>query len=333
MNRNRFVPIIIAVSLVAGIVIGTFLANRFSGNRLNIINTSSNKLNDLLHIIDEQYVDTVQITDLVEKAMPQILSELDPHSSYISAQDATTANDDLKGSFSGIGVQFTIKRDTVYISNVIHGGPSEKTGLLPGDRIISVDEEPYVGEVVTNEETMHRLKGEKGTKVKLGILRHGEKRNFTVTRGDIPVHSIDATYMLTPELGYIRMRNFGDTTYPELLMSLAQLFSRHVVAADSQQRRWLHVASVFSCNFANHLWTLADELLTAQGLPFDALKPLIRTTVDKLDRLTPAESQTGPAVRHDTQVIDSHLSLLDGDKREIYRLLTDSIMDHHPTKD
>ena len=117
------------------------------------------------------------------------------------------------------------------------------------------------------------------------------------------------------------------------LMSLAQLFSRHVVAADSQQRRWLHVASVFSCNFANHLWTLADELLTAQGLPFDALKPLIRTTVDKLDRLTPAESQTGPAVRHDTQVIDSHLSLLDGDKREIYRLLTDSIMDHHPTKD
>ncbi len=223
MNRNRFVPIIIAVSVVAGIIIGTFLANRFSGNRLNIINTSSNKLNDLLHIIDEQYVDTVQISDLVEKAMPQILSELDPHSSYISAQDATTANDDLRGSFSGIGVQFTIKRDTVYISSVIHGGPSEKTGLMPGDRIISVDEEPYVGEVVSNEETMHRLKGEKGTKVKLGIMRHGEKRNFTITRGDIPVHSIDATYMLTSELGYIRMRNFGDTTYPELLMALAQL--------------------------------------------------------------------------------------------------------------
>ena len=222
-TRKRFVPIIIAVSVVAGIIIGTFLANRFSGNRLNIINTSSNKLNDLLHIIDEQYVDTVQISDLVEKAMPQILSELDPHSSYISAQDATTANDDLRGSFSGIGVQFTIKRDTVYISNVIHGGPSEKTGILPGDRIIGVDEEPYVGEVVSNEETMHRLKGEKGTKVKLGILRHGEKRNFTITRGDIPVHSIDATYMLTSELGYIRMRNFGDTTYPELLMALAQL--------------------------------------------------------------------------------------------------------------
>lgn len=223
MDRNRFVPIIIAISLVAGIVIGTFLANRFSGNRLNIINTSSNKLNDLLHIIDEQYVDTVNVSDLVEEAMPQILSELDPHSSYISAKEASTANDDLRGSFSGIGVQFTIKRDTVYISNVIHGGPSEKTGILPGDRIIGVDEEPYVGEVVSNEETMHRLKGEKGTKVKLEILRNGEKKNFTITRGDIPVHSIDATYMLTDELGYIRIKNFGETTYPELLMSLAQL--------------------------------------------------------------------------------------------------------------
>lgn len=223
MNRNRFVPIIIAVSVVAGIVIGTFLANRFSGNRLNIINTSSNKLNDLLHIIDEQYVDTVNVQELVEEAMPQLLSKLDPHSSYIPAKDATSANDDLRGSFSGIGVQFTIKRDTVYISNVIHGGPSEKTGILPGDRIIGVDEQPYVGKEVTNEETMHRLKGEKGTQVKLEILRNGEKKKFTITRGDIPVHSIDATYMLTDELGYIRIRNFGETTYPELLMSLAQL--------------------------------------------------------------------------------------------------------------
>lgn len=114
------------------------------------------------------------------------------------------------------------------------------------------------------------------------------------------------------------------------LMSLAQLLSSHVVAAGSEQRRWLHVASVFSCNFANHLWALADELLEAQGLPFDALKPLIRTTVDKLDRLSPGESQTGPAVRHDTQVLDNHLAMLDGDKRDIYRLLTESIMNHHP---
>ncbi|MBR2191723.1 MAG: S41 family peptidase [Bacteroidaceae bacterium] len=222
-RNNRFVPIVISVSVVFGIIIGTFFANRFSGNRLNIINTSSNKLNDLLHIIDDSYVDTVNIADLVEDAMPTILSELDPHSSYISAKDAATANDDLKGSFSGVGVQFTIKKDTVYISNVIAGGPAEKVGILAGDRIIAVDGKPYVGKIVTNEETMHRLKGEKGTKVKIGILRNGEKKDFTVVRGDIPVKSIDATYMLTDKLGYIRVKSFGETTYPELLNSLAQL--------------------------------------------------------------------------------------------------------------
>lgn len=222
-RRNPFVPVIIAVSLVAGILVGTFLANRFAGNRLNIINTSSNKLNDLLHIIDAQYVDTVDIQDLVEQAMPQILGELDPHSSYISAQDAQTANDDLRGSFSGIGVQFTIRKDTIHVNNVIKGGPSERVGLMAGDRIIAINGSPYVGDSVSNEETMHRLKGPKDTKVKLTVLRHGEKKDFTITRGDIPVKSIEATYMLTPQLGYIRVKSFGETTYAEMLTSLARL--------------------------------------------------------------------------------------------------------------
>lgn len=222
-RRNPFVPVVIAVSLVAGILVGTFLANRFAGNRLNIINTSSNKLNDLLHIIDAQYVDTVDIQDLVEQAMPQILGELDPHSSYISAQDAQTANDDLRGSFSGIGVQFTIRKDTIHVNNVIKGGPSERVGLMAGDRIIAINGSPYVGDSVSNEETMHRLKGPKDTKVKLTVLRHGEKKDFTITRGDIPVKSIEATYMLTPQLGYIRVKSFGETTYAEMLTSLARL--------------------------------------------------------------------------------------------------------------
>ena len=223
-QRNKaFTPIVIAVSVVLGIVIGTFVANIFYGNRLNIINASSSKINDLLHIIDEQYVDTINMQQLLDDAIPSILSELDPHSSYITAKDAQTVNDDLKGSFSGVGIQFTIKNDTVYVNNVIHGGPSEKVGILAGDRIIAVDGEKYVGNIVTNEETMHRLKGPKDTKVKLTILRHGEKKQFTIVRGDIPVKSIDATYMLTPKLGYIRVRSFGDTTYPEMLMALAKL--------------------------------------------------------------------------------------------------------------
>ena len=119
----------------------------------------------------------------------------------------------------------------------------------------------------------------------------------------------------------------------EHLMALGHLISHHVIEADSDKRRRLHVASVFSCNFANHMWTLADEVLGDAGLPFDALLPLIRTTVDKLSSLSPAKSQTGPAIRHDTQVLDSHLAMLDGDKREIYRLLSDSIMNRNPLDD
>lgn len=228
VNRNnRFIPLIIACSVIVGIIIGTFFANRFAGNRLNIINTSSNKLNDLLHVIDDQYVDTVDIAGIVEQSMPKILEELDPHSTYISAKDAKTSNDDLKGSFSGVGIQFTIREDTVRITNIIKGGPSEKVGILAGDKIVSVDDKPYVGEIVTNEETLHRLKGEKGTKVKVGILRHGQKKplSFTIVRGDIPLKSIDATYMINKELGYVKIKNFGETTYAELLTSLAELES------------------------------------------------------------------------------------------------------------
>ena len=226
INRNnRWVPLIIAVSVIAGIIIGTFFANRFAGNRLNIINTSSNKLNDLLHIIDDQYVDTVDIANIVEQSMPKILEELDPHSSYISSKDAKTANDDLKGSFSGVGIQFVIREDTVRITGIIKGGPSEKVGILAGDKIVAVDDKPYVGKEVTNEETLHRLKGEKGTKVKIGVLRHGQTKplSFTVVRGDIPLKSVDATYMINKELGYVKIKNFGETTYAELLTSLAEL--------------------------------------------------------------------------------------------------------------
>lgn len=224
-NKNRLMPFLLAICLVAGILIGTFYTNHFSGNKLGIINTSSNKLNALLHIIDEQYVDTVSMFNLVEEAMPQILAELDPHSSYIPAKDLEAVNSDLKGSFSGIGVQFTIQDDTIHINSVIQGGPSEKVGLLTGDRIVEVDDSSFVGKIVTNSEAMRRLKGEKGSKVKLGIYRPGEKEilHFTVVRGDIPVKSIDAAYMINDKFGYVKVNKFGETTYPELLVALAQL--------------------------------------------------------------------------------------------------------------
>ena len=218
-------PLMLAISVVLGILLGSFYANHFSGNRLNIINTGSNRLNNLLRIIDDQYVDSVNMNDLVEKALPQILSELDPHSVYISAKDVQSATDDLRGSFSGVGIEFVIRNDTVRVQNVISGGPAEQAGIIAGDKIISVDDQPFVGEEVTNEEAMHKLKGPRGTKVKVGVMRYGQKQPkvFTITRDDIYTSSISATYMIDDKTGYIKIKNFGDNTYGEMISSLALL--------------------------------------------------------------------------------------------------------------
>lgn len=218
-------PLILALCVVGGIVIGTFFANHFSQNRLNIINSGSNRINNLLHIIDDQYVDAVNIDSLVENAIPKILSDLDPHSVYISAKDVQLAMDDLAGSFSGVGIEFTIREDTIHVQGVIKNGPAERAGLLAGDKIVTVDGKPFVGKIVTNEEAQHRLKGPKDTYVKIGVMRYGSKKvkEFTVKRGEITTKSITATYMIDDNTGYIRIKNFGENTYPELLISLAQL--------------------------------------------------------------------------------------------------------------
>lgn len=224
-KSNRMMPLLMALCVIIGIVIGTFYANHFSGNRLNIINSGSNRLNNLLHIIDDQYVDAVNIDSLVDKAIPQILSDLDPHSVYISAKDVQQATDDLKGSFSGVGIEFVIRNDTIHVQGVIKNGPAEQAGILAGDKIVSVDGKPFVGKQVTNEEAMRRLKGPKDTKVKIGVQRYGQKaiKYYTITRGDIPQKSISAAYMLDDNTGYIKIKNFGENTYPELLIALAQL--------------------------------------------------------------------------------------------------------------
>lgn len=224
-NSSRFTPVIIAISVVIGILIGTFYAKHFAGNRLGIINGSSNKLNALLRIVDDQYVDTVNMANLVEKAMPQILAELDPHSTYIPAQNLEEVNSELEGSFSGIGIQFTIQDDTIHVNSVIQGGPSEKVGLMAGDRIVTVDDSLFVGKKVTNEKAMRTLKGPKGSQVKLGVKRATEKDllTFNITRGDIPQNTIDAAYMLDNGLGYIQISKFGRTTHVELLNAIALL--------------------------------------------------------------------------------------------------------------
>lgn len=228
MNRissPRFIPLVLSLGIVLGILIGNFYANHYAGNRLSIINTSSNKLNDLLHIIDDQYVDPVNMSDLVEKAMPQILKELDPHSTYVSAKDVESSMQDLKGSFSGIGVQFFIYQDSVRIVRVINGGPSESVGLKAGDRIIGINKKAYVGSKVSIDSTYKLLKGPKDSKIELEIYRPSvhKKLSFSIVRNDVPLNSITAAYMADKNTGYIKVNSFAETTYSEFLAALANL--------------------------------------------------------------------------------------------------------------
>lgn len=229
-TKPQFIPIIAAICVILGICIGSYFTNRFSGKpygstKNNVSYNTSNKLNALLHFINEQYVDSVDMNQLIEDALPQVLAELDPHSMYLPAEEQTAAIDELRGSFSGIGIQFTIQQDTIHVNNVIKGGPSEKVGLMAGDRIVRVDDSLFVGKKVNNNEAMKRLKGPKGSEVNIGVIRPGEKEeiSFSIIRGDIPVSSIDAAYMITDKFGYMRVTKFGETTYAEMLIALAKL--------------------------------------------------------------------------------------------------------------
>ena len=178
MEKNKglstWLPVIIALSIALGIFIGNHYLRlgQKQGQRLNY--SSGNKINTILNIIDEQYVDTVNIDELIEGAIPKIFSELDPHSVYIPAEDVERANEDLEGSFSGIGVSFNMQTDTILIINVIPGGPSEKAGLKPFDRIITINDSLYAGNKSNQEVIMKTLRGAKNSTVKLGVKRKNE---------------------------------------------------------------------------------------------------------------------------------------------------------------
>lgn len=208
-----------------GILLGSFFSSHFSRRSLSIINTSSNKINDLFHLIDDRYVDTVDIPDLVEKSMPQILKQLDPHSTYFSPKLASESMQELEGKFSGVGVQFTIYQDTVRIVRIIKGGPSESVGLRAGDAIVTVDDKPFTGPQITNDTVLARLKGPQGTTVRLGVRRAGSPQNlsFHIVRDDVPVPSVSAAYKMDDGTGYIRINTFANTTHSEFLAALASL--------------------------------------------------------------------------------------------------------------
>lgn len=226
MNKI-FNPLIVTIAAILGVIVGSVITERSNERITQTHRKMDSKIDMLLNLVNLQYVDEVDIDSLVEKAIPKIMEELDPHTAYIEAKDLQMVNDELGGSFSGIGVQFNIQNDTVMIVDVISGGPSEKLGILPGDRIVKVNDTLFVGESINNNKVMHKLRGPKGTHVKLGIKRRNNKEliNFDVKRGDVPVNSVDAFFMLQKNTGYVKVGKFGAKTYDEFVGALMSLYN------------------------------------------------------------------------------------------------------------
>ena len=218
-HQYIWLPIVIAAAMVVGI----FLGQRFSSGRYTA--DRDRKINAILNLVAQDYVDTTNFDDLIELSIPEILSNLDPHTSYLSAEELKAASEDLNGSFSGIGISFVMLNDSIGVTEVIPGGPSEKVGIMAGDRIVTINDSAATGKQMNSNAVMKRLRGEKGTQVKLGIKRQNSSKilTYTVTRGDIPVNSVDAWYMLDKTTGYIKVSQFGRNTYKEFMQAMIGL--------------------------------------------------------------------------------------------------------------
>lgn len=221
-------PAVIACSIALGILLGgkVFRNDRpRSKQGQNLMTRNNNKIDMLLSLVNNTYVDTISIDSLIENAIPVIVDELDPHSSYLTKAEVLEANEIYDAQFDGIGVTFNMLTDTVIVLNVISGGPSAEAGIQSGDRIITVNDSIIAGVKMPQNNVVKRLRGPRGSQVKLGIQRYGHKDliPITVTRGAIPIKSIVAAYMIRPEIGYIRFEQFSGTSYQELISAISGL--------------------------------------------------------------------------------------------------------------
>ncbi len=229
MNKKVqiYLPIIISVFFVLGILVGTRLSSGYKKKSpvfLRLTDMGFNKMNEIINYIEQEYVDTVNRSQLIDKTINSLLQELDPHSYYISSNEFAEINEPLEGSFEGIGVEFTIQDDTVLIISPIAGGPSEAVGLKAGDRIVEVEGENIAGVGITNKKIMKLLKGQGGSQVRVGILRNGQAvKQYVITRGKIPLYSLDAAYMIDSITGFIKLSRFSRTTYTEFMEGALKL--------------------------------------------------------------------------------------------------------------
>ena len=222
-KAKTWFPVWVGLSIALGIFIGSKYSQFGTTGKVN----GTGKIDAIFNYIDKSYVDTVNMRQLVEEALPKIVQELDPHSVYIPAQEMKRVNEDLEGHFSGIGVSFYVLRDTIVVTSIVPGGPSEAAGIKQWDRIVNVNDTSATGKKTTNADVLKKLRGEKGSEVKLGIKRDDNPNliDITVTRGDIPMNSVQAAYMQTTVIGYIKVGTFGFNTFNEFISALSKLKS------------------------------------------------------------------------------------------------------------
>ena len=239
MKKYLF-PTLTIACLMIGFLIGNAISNKVNAQRFFIQNGQlfqqpESKVDQLLQLMSQAYVDEINVDSITDDAMQELVKRLDPHSAYIPKEDLEMVNSELSASFSGIGVQFSIQNDTVQVVSVISGGPSEGIGVLAGDKIVMVNDSNFTGKTITNERVMHALRGPKGTEVKIGVMRSGsnEVYDFTIIRGEIPVHSVDAKFIIEAKgerreakdmkIGFVRVNRFGENTYDEFIAAMASL--------------------------------------------------------------------------------------------------------------
>ena len=247
MKKYLF-PTLTIVCLLIGFLVGNAVSNKVNAQRFYIQNgmlfqQPESKVDQLLQLMNQAYVDPINVDSITDEVMMELVKRLDPHSAYIPKEDLEMVNSELSASFSGIGVQFSIQNDTVQVVSVISGGPSEGMGVLAGDKIVMVNDSNFTGKTITNERVMHALRGPKGTEVKIGVMRRGttEILPFTITRGEIPIHSVDAKFIIEAKkapqnatsvfgdpaeamkIGFVRVNRFGENTYDEFIAAMASL--------------------------------------------------------------------------------------------------------------
>lgn len=223
-RRDIYYPIFLSLALIVGILIGITLNTKSYKQSLTVY-PKADKLSSILNYIQEEYVDSISMKTLVESTIPAVLKNLDPHSVYIPAKDLVAVNEPLEGGFDGIGVQFNMNSDTVTVINVIPNGPSERAGILAGDRIVNVDGKNIAGVKFPMDSVPKLLKGPNGTTVNVGISRKEESKllHFKLVRDKIPIYSVDVSYMVAPTTGYIKISTFAKTTYDEFMEAISKL--------------------------------------------------------------------------------------------------------------